>query len=400
MKAKHHPTTGEVRLIKLSKKNIDLRFIEWFIGFVDAEGNFNISLRNYKDNNYNSLILTFQIGLHIDDLEVLKFIQRNLGCGKISISKNKCNFFVNDQASLIYIIMPIFNVVKLKSSKYDQFLVFEKAINLIKNKEHLKLRGRNEIIKYYQEIKNPSPNVERAIVINKYWLAGFVDGDATFSVRNNRPRFKFENHVKELPLFKAIIEYFQYGKINISNTRKNRINSNQTVTLEFNNIHFLKNVILPLFLEGLLNTKKEKDFIKFSILVDIYYYGYHTIAEGESLAREITSYLNKLSTHSPNLIGYQDFNEKYKLLSKIPSPYTIKEGVRFYRNTLKLVSDKIKILAIDHLNKEFVFSSISECSRILQIERVIIKNCLLSGEIACGYRFKFHLYINFDRKEG
>ena len=357
-------------------------------------------MRNYKDNNYNSFILTFQIGLHIDDLEVLKFIQRNLGCGKISISKNKCNFFVNDQASLIYIIMPIFNVVKLKSSKYDQFLVFEKAINLIKNKEHLKLRGRNEIIKYYQEIKNPSPNVERAIVINKYWLAGFVDGDATFSVRGSRPRLKFENHYKELPLFNAIIEYFQYGKINISNTRKNRINSNQTVTLEFNNIHFLKNVILPLFLEGLLNTKKEKDFIKFSILVDIYYYGYHTIAEGESLAREITSYLNKLSTHSPNLTSYQDFNEKYKLLSKIPSPYTIKEGVRFYRNTLKLVSDKIKILAIDHLNKEFVFSSISECSRILQIERVIIKNCLLSGEIACGYSFKFHLYINFDRKEG
>ena len=70
MKAKHHPTPGEVRLIKLSKKNIDLRFIEWFIGFVDAEGNFNISLRNYKDNNYNSLILTFQIGLHIDDLSM------------------------------------------------------------------------------------------------------------------------------------------------------------------------------------------------------------------------------------------------------------------------------------------------------------------------------------------
>lgn len=390
----------QVRLIKLTKKNIDLRFLEWFIGFVDAEGNFNISLRNYKDNNYNSLILTFQIGLHIDDLEVLKFIQRNLGCGKISISKNKCNFFVNDQASLIYIIMPIFNLIKLKSSKYDQFLVFEKAINLIKNKEHLNLRGRNEIIKYYHEIKNPCPNVERAIAINKYWLAGFVDGDATFSVRGSRPRLRFENHYKELPLFKAIIEYFQYGKINISNTRKNRINSNQTVTLEFNNIHFLKNVILPLFLEGLLNTKKEKDFIKFSILVDTYYYGYHTIIEGESLAREITLYLNKLSSHSPNLTSYQDFNEKYKLLSKIPSPYTIKEGVRFYRNTLKLVSDKIKIIAIDHLNKEFVFSSISECSRILQIERYVIKNHLLSGEIVAGYKFKFHLYTNFDRKEG
>ena len=113
-------------IIKLPKKNmyIDPRFINWFIGFVDAEGNFNISLRNYKDNNYNSLILTFQIGLHIDDLEVLKFIQKNLGCGKISISENRCNFFVNDQVSLINIIIPVLNLIKLKSSKYYQFLIF------------------------------------------------------------------------------------------------------------------------------------------------------------------------------------------------------------------------------------------------------------------------------------
>ena len=78
---------------------INKKFLEWLVGFTDAEGNFNISLRNFKNNSYNSLVLTFQIGLHIDDLEVLKFIQKNLQCGKISISGNKCNFFVNDRAS-------------------------------------------------------------------------------------------------------------------------------------------------------------------------------------------------------------------------------------------------------------------------------------------------------------
>ena len=135
-------------------------------------------------------------------------------------------------------------------------------------------------------------------------------------------------------------------------------------------------------------------------MVDIYYYGYHTIAEGESLAREITSYLNKLSTHSPNLTSYQDFNEKYKLLSDNPSPYTVKDGIRIYRDTLKLVSDKLKIIAIDSKNNEFVFSSISECSRILKIERYNIKKYLLNGEIYKNYRFKFHTYNNFDRKEG
>ena len=95
-----------------------------------------------------------------------------------------------------------------------------------------------------------------------------------------------------------------------------------------------------------------------------------------------------------------DFNEKYKLLSANPSPYTIKDGIRFFRNTLNLVSDKLKIMAIDSKNNEFVFPSISECSRILKIERYNIKKYLLNGEIYKNYRFKFHTYNNFDRKEG
>ena len=409
-------------IIKLPKKNmyVDKRFIEWFIGFVDAEGNFNISLRNYKDNNYNSLIVTFQIGVHIDDLEVLKFIQKNLACGKISISENRCNFFVNDQASLINIIIPVFNLIKLKSSKYFQFLIFEKAINLIKNKDHVTPSGRLKIIKFYHEIKNPSlsspygtEDQSKNIKISNYWLGGFVDGDATFSYGHNRPRFKFENHVKEYPLFKSIMEYFQSGNVIIKKSRKNRINSNQMVTLEYYNIHFLKNVIIPLFSNfvgselkdkqnkfNLLNSKKEKDFYLWSILVNIYYYGYNTIPEGDSLIRDITNYLNKLSTHkkSTNFISTEinltDFNEKYNLLSNIPSPYTIKDGIRFYRNTLKLVSDKIKIVAYHDLNNKFVFSSISECSRILQIQRDIIKKYLLNGKIYISprghYSFKFY----------
>ena len=38
--------------------------------------------------------------------------------------------------------------MELKSSKYSQFLVFEKAVNLIKNKEHLTPMGKLEIIKH------------------------------------------------------------------------------------------------------------------------------------------------------------------------------------------------------------------------------------------------------------
>ena len=126
--------------------------------FTDASGNFNISLRNFNlfDNKYNSLILTFQIGLHIDDLNLLQFIKEKLNCGYILISSSRCNYFINDKTLLIHVILPIFNFVKLNSSKYFQYLIFEKAIKLIKNKKHLSHEGKLEIIKFFKEIKYPS----------------------------------------------------------------------------------------------------------------------------------------------------------------------------------------------------------------------------------------------------
>lgn len=90
-----------------------------------------------------------------------------------------------------------------------------------------------DMIKFYHEIKNPSicHSYFKALEINKYWLGGFVDGDATFSANLNRPRFKFENHVKELPLFTAIVKYFKYGDIIKLDARRYRINSSEMVYL-------------------------------------------------------------------------------------------------------------------------------------------------------------------------
>ena len=107
---------------------------------------------------------------------------------------------------------------------------------------------------------------------------------------------------------------------------------------------------------------------------------------------------------------YDDTRENedsYRLINNVRIFYAkvwnmdkmVNKNIQITKSAITL-SDKNKILCIDHLNKEFVFSSISECSRILQIERSLIKKCLLSGETACGYKFKFHPYKNFDRKEG
>ena len=122
--------------------NLDNIFLHWLIGFTDAEGNFNISLKGLKDNKYNSFNLTYQITLHLDDLHVLEYIKNKLNAGKISKSGYRCNYFVNDQKSLINVIVPIFNFMELKSSKYFQYLIFKKAVNLLINKKHLTPKGK------------------------------------------------------------------------------------------------------------------------------------------------------------------------------------------------------------------------------------------------------------------
>lgn len=56
---------------------ISLDFIEWFIGFVDGEGNFSIK------RDYNTFAFIFQIKLHIDDVNILHFIKSNLKMGNV-----------------------------------------------------------------------------------------------------------------------------------------------------------------------------------------------------------------------------------------------------------------------------------------------------------------------------
>lgn len=133
-----------------------------------------------------------------------------------------------------------------------------------------------------------------------------------------------------------------------------------------------------------MKTKKLKDFKDWCLVVDIYFFGYHLLPEGKLLITEIKNTWNnfRLSTHykKNNLINLSNFENKFKTLFSFPSPYEIKNEIRFIRGTNKLVSEGLKIIAIDNLNNKFIFSSISKCSIAIKIDRSKIKHCLLTGE--------------------
>jgi len=131
-----------------------------------------------------------------------------------------------------------------------------------------------------------------------------------------------------------------------------------------------------------LQSKKFKDFCDWSILVNISFYGYHSLPEGISLINDIKARMNNFRlTTNKSIINTACLNNtvsslesKISNLFSLPAPYEIKNGVRYLRGTNKLVSEKLRIIAIDENDNKLFFSSISECHRALKIGRLMIKN--------------------------
>jgi cytochrome c oxidase subunit 3 len=388
--------------------NLEKNFLEWLSGFTDSEGNFSITLRNKNlannllddNNSYSNVTLTFQIGLHLDDLKVLELIKKNLQCGKISISKvnNRCNFFVNDAFSLINFIVPIFYFVKLNSSKYSQFQVFEKAVKLLYNKTHLTVEGKNKMIDLKKSL-NKEHKLPDFINITDAWLLGFIEGDGSFSTSGLMPRLKFENHIKELKLLQEIQNqnFIGFGSLTIKTRKERGLNENPTAVLEINKISILKKFVDKYEDKnsGLFSfkTKKYYDFKDWSIIVNLYYLGYHLLPEGKSLILKLKSRMNnyRLSTNLNKEKKLENLDIEINKLFAMEAPYEIKNGIRLYTGTNKWVSDSIKIIAIDNFKNELFFDSITQCSLSLKISRSKIKKCIVEGKLYKNFSFKLNL---------
>lgn len=136
----------------------------------------------------------------------------------------------------------------------------------------------------------------------------------------------------------------------------------------------------------ILKSLKSKDFSLWLNLVNIYYKGYHTTPEGNYLFGAIKLHINmyRMTTNTYLFDNTQRLSiyEIETLLSKlylIDSPYEIKQGTRFYRYTDKLVSEALNLIVIDSSGKNFIYPSINDCSKNLNIGRKKIKHCLITG---------------------
>jgi len=113
--------------INPAKQLQDNEFLQWFVGFSDAESAFMINIKNNKEVHF-----VFQITLHIEDGAVLYTIKDKLGIGIVSIKGTTCSFRLHSFQVIIENLLPIFDNYPLLTLKQLNYRDWRKAILLKK----------------------------------------------------------------------------------------------------------------------------------------------------------------------------------------------------------------------------------------------------------------------------
>ena len=185
-------------------KNIDNKFLQWFIGFTDSEGTFLIQTKNNSEVNFS-----FKITLHIDDSAVLYLIKEKLGIGVVSIKGNTCTFAVHSFQLIVDVLLPIFDKYSLMTHKQLDYRDWRIAVLLKKNSS----TSNRKIISITPETFNKIEKIKESmnsnrtnfygynisdLPISKYWLLGFVEGDGSFHFTNNRAVFSITQKDRQI----------------------------------------------------------------------------------------------------------------------------------------------------------------------------------------------------------
>lgn len=184
------------------KNSINNDWLEWFIGFNDAEGNFQVYPKKnvLKDGSISSYRVgySYHLSLHSRDILLIKDIKKilnNIGTIYVYKTKSDSRLAVNDKESLLYLIKNIFDVYPLLTNnqltRYN--LLKYGLINNIK-----KFNTLEEYDKYKTEkllFNLPQHNLIELYKCNKLkidnWIVGFINGEGSFYINKDKNKFSF-----------------------------------------------------------------------------------------------------------------------------------------------------------------------------------------------------------------
>ena len=339
--------------IKENIPNASKEFLNWFVGFVDAEGCFTI----FSNRSWTVAGFRFHIELHVDDIDILHKIAETLGVGRVRIvpNRNSAEFSVSRFEDIIRVILPIFNEFPLQTTKCLDFNSFSEAVQirfLSKSSGSIKRISETDLIK----IKNLKTNMnsgrleinkeqldylEKKVSINLWWLLGFVEGEGTFGYKHLVPYFQLAQHKKNLFVLKAIESFLKELFSDSSSAIGDKefkidyaLNSQTGVySMTVLKMDTLYNYIVPLFNSMPFYTRKALDFYYWAISVIIHKYGYYYLPDGKKIALQISQSTNKYRYTSARSKGDKvEFpsDDSISKLFSLPAPFDLTSGLSHF----------------------------------------------------------------------
>lgn len=271
-------------------------------GFADGEGSFIISVTKNSESSLGFRVkATFSIYLSKKDLGLLKIIQSYFGgAGNIGENyKDFSSYTFNSLDEICNILIPHFDKYPLITNKFADYLLFRKAVMLMKNKSHLTEEGLKAIIDIKaslnrglnEELNTAFPKsipVERSVVVNQViqnplWLAGFITAEGSFFLNVYKANtkigsgvklvFRVTQHTRDELLIGSFIQYFGCGKV-YKKTGKDAVDFMVTGFSDINN------KIIPFLCEYPVLGNKSKDFKDFCIIAQLIKDKKHLTSEG------------------------------------------------------------------------------------------------------------------------
>lgn len=189
--------------------NLNKKWLQWFVGFNDAEGNFQVFpkkrvLKSGEISSYN-VGLAYHLSLHSRDAALIKDIQQKLdNIGVIYEYENKpdCRLAVGDRKGLLYLFNTVFDVYPLLAN--NQSMRYGLLKNGITN-EVKKFQTLEEFNEYKSEYL--ASNNKQIDLIDLYksgklevdnWIVGFINGEGSFYLNKGKCNFNIEHTDRQL----------------------------------------------------------------------------------------------------------------------------------------------------------------------------------------------------------
>jgi len=282
----------------------------WFVtGFSDGESTFGISIYKKSASKLGwDVLVYFQLGLHKKDRVVLEKIKSYFKVGKIY--EQDIDVYKVQSVKDLKGIIDHFDKYPLITQKRADYELWKQVVEIVKNKEHLTLKGLQKIVAIRASInlglsdklKTAFPEIvpfNRPIISgqkipNPYWLSGFTSAEGCFWIyifKSTTTKtgmavnliFSISQHARDEQLIKSFIEYFGCGKFYLNK---------EAVYIRVTKFSDIYDKIIPFFKKYPIMGVKALDFQDFCEVAHMMKDKNHLNKQGLDLIQKIKARMN------------------------------------------------------------------------------------------------------------